>query len=88
MLALLGSIPRLLELRTALGEAPGSPVETGLVLLKGAALLFRSANQQDTPAVALAWCASALVILALGAMVARLVPPATLQRNDHAPHDS
>jgi hypothetical protein len=87
VLAVMGSIPRLLELRGALGDAPSSPVETGLILLKGAALLFRSANQQDTLAVTLAWCASALAILALGAMVARLVSPGILQRNDHASHD-
>ena len=87
VLALLGSIPRLIELRSALSEAPGSSVETGLVLLKGATLLFRSANQQDTLAVTLAWCASALAIVALGVMVARLAPLGILQRNDHASHD-
>jgi hypothetical protein len=87
VLAVLGSLPRLLELRAAFGQAPSSPVETGVILLKGAALLFRGANQQDTLAVTLAWCASALAILALGAMVARLVPSGILQRNDHASHD-
>ena len=87
VLASLGSIPRLLELRGTLDGAPGSRVETGLVLLKGAALLFRSANQQDTLAVTLAWCASALAILALGALVARIAHPGTLQRNHHVSQD-
>lgn len=88
VLALLGSLPRLLELVSAFGEAPGSGVETVLIVLKGAALLFRTANQQDTPAVALAWCAAGLALLALGALVVRLAPPGTLERNRHASSDS
>jgi hypothetical protein len=87
VLASLGSIPRLLELYRTLGEARGSPLDAGLILVKSAALLFRSANQQDTLAVTLAWCASALAILALGAIVARLAPPGTMQRNDNGSHD-
>ncbi|MBN2194018.1 MAG: hypothetical protein JW751_14480 [Polyangiaceae bacterium] len=88
VLALLGSIPRLVELATAFGKAPGSSLETGLIVLKGTALLFRRASQQDTPAVALAWCASALAILALGALVARLAPSGTLERKHHVSQDS
>ena len=88
VLALLGSIPRLLELRAAFGEAPSSPLETGLVVLKSVTLLFRSANQQDTVAVTLAWCAAAVTILALGGMVARWTPPGSLERSKHASHDS
>lgn len=84
-LALLGSVPRLLEFLYSLEEAPRSLMETTLVAIKGVMLLFRGATQQDTAAVVLAWCASALALLALGGLVARLAPTTPLTRRTHVP---